>query len=114
MKGIGKLKNTKSCCHDGISIEILKSCSLTIEPYVANAFKKAIDESVFPNSLKKAKVVPSFKKGDKKNPENYRPISILSSLSKVFEKLLFECMVKLCEKNKLLSSAQFSFRSLRY
>ena len=113
MKVISKLKNKKSYGHDGISNEILKCCSPIIEPYLANAFNKAISESVYPTSLKKAKVVPLFKKGDKKNPENYRPISLLSSLSKVFEKLLFERMVNFCEKNKLLTSAQFGFRSKR-
>ena len=61
--------------------------------------------------MKVAKVIPLYKKGDRKNPENYRPISLLSFLSKVFEKLLHKRMSNFVNKNKLLSPEQLGFRS---
>ena len=67
---------------------------------LVDIFNKSIDQGVFPSSLKLAKVIPLYKKGDYSNPENYRPISLLSSLSKVYEHLLFERMVVFCKKMK--------------
>ena len=90
---IKALKNKKSCGTDGISSGILKCCSPIIERHLALAFNKCIDEGVFPDIFKIAKVVPLFKKGDKKDPAIYRPISLLSSLSKVFKKILLNRMI---------------------
>ena len=95
---------------DGISNEILKCCSQAIEPA---AFNECIEKRTFPKCLKIAKVIPIFKKGDKRNPENYRPISLLSSKSKVFEKLLQSRMIKFYEKNCFISGNQYGFRSNR-
>ena len=83
---IKALENEKSCGLDGISNEILKCCSPIIERHLALVFNKCIDEDVFPDTFKTAKVVPLFKKGDKIDPANYRPNSLPSSLSKMFEK----------------------------
>ena len=110
-KIIKLMKNKKSSGHDGISNEILKCCSPIIEKYLAIAFNDCIFQRKFPDTLKLAKVIPLYKKGDRKNPENYRPISLLSSLSKVFEKLLHKRMINFVNKNKLLSPEQFGFRS---
>ena len=49
---------------------------------------KALDEGTFPNILKKAEVIPVYKKSDRFNKSNYRPVSILPILAKVFEKVL--------------------------
>ena len=108
---IKALKNKKSCGIEGISNEILKCCSPIIERHLALAFNKCIDEGVFPNIFKTAKVVPLFKKGDKKDPANYRPISLLSSLSKVFEKILHNRMIRFTEKNNLICPMQYGFRN---
>ena len=100
------LKNKNSYGMDGISSEILKCCSPIIERHLALAFKKCIDEGVFPDIFKIAKVVPLFKKGDKKD----RPIS-LSSLSKVFEKILHNRMIRFTEKNGLICPMQYGSRN---
>ena len=104
------LKNKKSSGHDGISNEILKCCSPVIEPILAEIFNEMIEFSIYPDWMKLAKITPLYKKGDRNLPENYRPISLISSLSKVFEKLLLKRMMSFCSKHKILTSAQFGFR----
>ena len=107
------MKNKKSYGLDEISNEILKCCSPVIEPAIAVAFNKCIEERTFPKCLKIAKVIPIFKKGDRRKRENYRPISLLSSTSKLFEKLLQSRMIQICEKNSIISRNQYGFRSNR-
>ena len=63
------MKNKKSYGLDGISNEILKCCSPFIEPALATAFNKCIEERTFPKRLKIAKVIPIFKKRIKENPK---------------------------------------------
>ena len=75
--------------------------------YVINL---CIGQGYFPSELKTAIVIPLFKKDDKTDPNCYRPISILSTLSKVFEKILKSRIVSFMEKNNVLSDRQFGFR----
>ena len=105
------MKNKKSSGHDGISNEILKCCSPVIENYLTNCFNNCIEKQFFPNSLKIAKVIPLYKKGNANDPGNYRPINLLSSLSKVFEKLLYKRMVSFFNKKGLFTTKQYGFRS---
>ena len=65
---------------------------------------------IFPNKLKIAKVIPLFKKGDKSIIENYRPISILPSISKVFEKIIFNQLYDHFQKHNLFFNGQYGFR----
>ena len=64
----------------------------------------------FPDLLKSAKVIPIFKKGSKLQTSNYRPISLLSNLNKILEKLMFNRVYSFLEKNKILYYLQFGFR----
>ena len=59
-------------------------------------------KGVFPDSLKSAVVVPIFKPGEKKNPENYRPISLLPSISKIFERAVKKQLRKYCMDNSII------------
>ena len=63
-------------------------------------------------ALKVAKVIALFKKGDKYQLNNYRPISLLSCFNKIFEKLLCKRLVKFIEVNKILFEYQYGFRKL--
>ena len=67
--------------------------------------------TTYPTCLKLAKSIPLFKKADRSRPEIYHPISLISSLSKVLEKLLLERMVSFCQKHKILKESQFGSRS---
>ena len=87
-KIIKNMKNKKSTVEDGISNEMLKCNPPIMEPRIATLFNNCFEEGIFPDCFKTAKVLPLCKKGDRKVPGNYRPISFLGSLSKIFEKLL--------------------------
>ena len=65
---------------------------------------------MFPNCLKIARVIPLFKSGDSTNLNNYRPISILSIISKIFERIVHTQLISFLNRFKLLSPSQFGFR----
>ena len=66
---------------------------------------------IFPDILKLAKVVPVFKSGNKRVVTNYRPISLLSSFSKIFEKLLYQRLNTFIRKHSMISPFQYGFRA---
>lgn len=68
---------------------------------------------VFPSQMKIAKVIPIHKSGSKKDISNYRPISLLSSFSKIFEKIMHNRVSNFLEGNKILYDRQFGFRAGR-
>ena len=70
-------------------------------------------EGSFPKSLKIAKVVPIYKDGDKNKFDNYRPISMLSALAKIFERVIYIRMVSFLHTFCLLDENQFGFRRKR-
>ena len=106
------MKCKKKVSEGDITNEIIKCCSPIVENYIAIAFNKCIHEKTYPKCFETAKVIPLHKKGDKTDPSNYRPISLLSSLGKVFEKLFHERMVKFCKEN-ILRNTQNGFREKR-
>ena len=87
---------------------MLFTCYLT--PYLTEAVNDSIQCGSFPDCLEVAKVIALYKKGDKTNPENYRPMSLLPSFNKVFEKILLKRMTKFCNKYQSLSKSQYGFR----
>ena len=70
-------------------------------------------KGVFPNELKLAKVVPIFKQGNRELCQNYRPVSILPCLSKVFERLMYDRLISFLHKHRLICELQFGFRKGR-
>ena len=74
---------------------------------------KSFNEGVFPQQLKTARVVPIFKKGSKTEVGNYRPISLLSSISKNFEKLMYNRITEFLNFNGILHEMQYGFRQGR-
>ena len=77
---------------DGISIRKLKLCGpLVIKPF-SLLFNNCLRDGVFPNDRTKANVIPVHKKGNKQLVSNYRPVSPLPIFSKIFEKLILDCI----------------------
>ena len=67
-------------------------------------------QGIFPNLLKIANVIPTYKKGDKLDCNNYRPISLFN-ISKIYEKCMHTCLTNFLQVNKLFFSHQFGFRN---
>ena len=110
-KFVQNLKNHKVARLDGLTAEILKVCLHVICGRLTCFINESLSSGVFPKILKTAKVVPIFKSGEKSNCENYRPISNLSVLSKVFERVVFERLYKFMQVNNLFYCRQLGFRS---
>jgi len=93
-----------------ITPNILKiSANYTSSPltYICN---KAISAGVFPDRLKNSIVTPVFKKGNNSDPANYRPISVLTSFTKVLETALYMRLAEHITLNNMLTERQFGFR----
>ena len=108
-KIISSFKN-KSSNINTFSTKIIKSISAIISPILSRLINISISSGHFPASFKIARVVPVFKSGDKKDVNNYRPISILPIFSKIFEKVVCHQLYTYFESFKLFSSSQFGFR----
>lgn len=95
---------------DKISAQHLKLVVNLIYEPLSVTINLAIKDGILPNSLKVAKVLPVYKKGDRLSDTPYHPICILSSLSKVIKKLFIIRLSKYLQKFNLLKPCQFAFR----
>jgi len=107
---INGLKKNTSNGLNVVPVFIIKTCADLLSPIIANMFNMSIRLGKFPTCLKVARIVPVYKSGDAALPSNYRPISILSTLSKVFEKLMCGKLMSFITLNALLSGKQFGFQ----
>ena len=99
---------------DCIPVVVLKNCELELSYILAELFNKCLKESCFPDCWKVSSVVPVFKNvGERSTAKNYHPVSLLSVVSKVFEKLVNNSIVDHIEKCGLFSDFQYGFRSSR-
>ena len=97
---------------DMIPSKLLKMAASIVAPSLTAIFTKSIITGVYPTEWKMARVTPVFKKGVKSNLNNYRPISVIPVVSKVFEKIVYDQLYQYLNDNQLLSSCQSGFRSL--
>ena len=107
-----KLLNGKATGIDGIPNRVLKDSAELIAPFLTDLFNFSINTKTYPGEFKTAKVAPVFKKGDKADLNNYRPISVLPTVARVFEKLIYNQLYKFLVDNNLLCNKQYGFRSL--
>ena len=107
---INKLDPSKATGLDGVGPRILKLACDVLSPNSALLINKSLQTGQFPNKLKMAKVFPIFKSGNKTDPSNYCPISILPTLSKIFEKHVNKHLMSYLNKYKLIHECQSGFR----
>ena len=108
---ITSTKSTPSRDFFGLTVELVKYIKDLIVVPLTNLINCCIRESIFPEVLKIALVVPVFKKGDPNMIQNYRPISLLPVISKIVEKALKRRITDYFETNNLFTSSQFGFRA---
>ena len=105
---ISQMDNNKSIGPCSIPVRLLKILKTHISPLLSSLINDSFLCGIFPNKLKLARVTPAFKKGSRK--DNYRPISVLSVFSKIFEKAMYKRLYGYLECHNILYSLQFGFR----
>ena len=87
----------------------MKWCIPYISSILTKIFNKCVDDGVYPNILKIARVTALHKGEDNSDADNFRPISILPQINKIFEKLIHQRMLSFLKKYNILSAQQFGF-----
>ncbi len=105
---LSHLKENKAAGIDGLPPRLLKYCAAGIASSVADLFNRSFAEGHFPTDWKAALIVPIFKKGDRSEPGNYRPIALLPVISKVMERIVHNKLSRFL--NPWLSPAQSGFK----
>ena len=109
---LGKLKTSAGFGADGIARQFVKIAFPIIAESLCDIFNLSLATSRFPNSWKIARVSPIFKGGTENDRTNYRPISVLPFLSRLFEKLVYNQLYDHLDTNNLIYAKQSGFRSL--
>lgn len=100
---IHELKNKKSVGYDNVSTSLVKYCAIILSDILEKLFNSCVEQGYYPDELKKARVIPIYKKGDPLNVDNYRPISLLSLINQIFEKLLYKRVLSHLNRMKFFS-----------
>ena len=95
--------------HD-IPFNVLKFISKPLSLLISHLYNLCIEQGKYPDVLKIARVIPIYKSGDKLEVYNYRPISTLLSINKIFEKLTYERLLNFINNCELITKHQFGFR----
>ena len=108
---IVKLLQSKSSTDiHGISMKLLKRVSQEIGWPLAHIFNLSLKNGIFPEGLKQSKIIPIHKGGKVDSCDNYRPIALLNSISKILEKIVAIRLSNHLDINKLISEKQFGFQ----
>ena len=105
-------KKSKGSGADGIANYFLKIGLPAVIESLCDIFNLSIATGIFPDSWKIARAAPIFKSGQTNDRSNYRPISVLPFVSRVFEKLIYNQLYDYLDRNKILFSKQSGFKSL--
>ncbi len=107
------LKPTKAAGPDHISPRVLKELAEELYLPLSKFFQHSLDSGTVPKQWKRALVTPIFKKGDKHNPANYRPVSLTAVCCKILEHIVSKSILTHLESNHILTDDQHGFRHRR-
>lgn len=103
----------KSSGLDQIPCHILKNVAHLIAKPLSFIINNSLLEGTFPSQLKRSKVIPIYKKGDKTEIENYRPVSVPSAFSKIFERIMYSRLLRFLIKTNFFNTNQHGFMKNR-
>ena len=112
LKVLSTFKSKSSAGDDNLSLKLLKLLKHKLASPLTALINQSLHQGIFPEALKLAKIIPLFKKGDVSCFNNYRPISLLLSISKVYEKIVHNQLLSYFTVNKLFFDHQYGFRPL--
>ena len=111
LKIFNKMDNKSSSGYDMFSNKIIKAIKNEISKPLTLIINQMLESGIFPDSLKIAKIIPLYKKRNINSITNHRPISLLPTLTKVFERVIFNQLYLYRDHNNLLSEEQYAFRA---
>lgn len=106
---VQKLKQSKSSGIDDVPNFVIKGCAMEICEPLSYIMNNSLNEGIFPDQLKKAQIKPLYKKGDHNVLDNYRPINLLPSFSKIFETIMVTRLTDYFVKYNLFNECQHGF-----
>ncbi|KAG8278220.1 hypothetical protein J6590_108668 [Homalodisca vitripennis] len=107
---ISSLKNKSSSGHDEVPLKLIKYVGKSLLKPLVHLINSSLITGNFPEVLKVSRVIPIFKKGEKFKMNNYRPVSVLPSLSKIYERVMYSRLVDHLKNNDLFDRQQHGFR----
>ena len=108
---LNKLNKSKATGLDTISARLVRECVDLICIHICNIFNQSINQGIFPDDYKCARVTPLFKLGDRNGVNNYRPISVISVEAKVFERIVYDQLYAHLEEHSIICEYQSGFRA---
>lgn len=108
---INALKDKKSPGFDSIQGETLKHIAQYICDPLTYIINTIIDTGIVPSAFKTSIVIPIYKKGNKLDPSNYRPISLITNFTKIFEKIIKKRLTSYLQKYNIISAKQYGFQA---
>ena len=106
---LSNLSKSKATGLDRISPRLLRECPVLISESLTLIFNRTINTSIFPDEWKYAKVIPIHKHGKRNCTDNYRPISLIPVVAKVFERVIYDQLSLFFSENRLLNNCQSGF-----
>ena len=107
---IFSINMNKAVGHDNLPPFFLRVASTVITPYLHSFMEYSFINGIFPGNCTIARIVPIFKKGERDKPTNYRPISILSCFTKIFEKIIYKRLINFLNKHNVIQKTQYGFQ----
>jgi len=107
---ICELESNKAAGSDGIPCKIIKALKDKLADSLVCIINKIISEACYPDILKLATVVPVYKKGDSQDPKNYRPISLLPIVNKIFEKIILNKILDFMDTMEIKDTEQYGYK----
>ena len=107
---LNRLSKTKATGLDIISVRLIRECTDIISGRLCHLFNKSLISGIFPDDWKCARVTPLFKQGESFDLNNYRPISVISVVAKVFERTVYDQLYNFLNSEEIISKQQSGFR----
>ena len=109
LKKLKKLNPNKACGPDQITPRLIREIAEPLTPSLTKLYNNSLSTSIVPDDWKLATITPIFKKGDKKDPSNYRPVSLTCVIGKDLESHVYDAIVEHMHKNHFFSPYQYGF-----
>lgn len=107
---VNNLNLNKSVGYDNISAKAIYNCNDILAPVLTCILNKIINSSIYPDCLKISKIVPIPKVANASEASDFRPVSLLPIIDKIFEKIIHERLFSYLDSNNLMYKYQFGFR----